>query len=89
MTYPLNKADGFYGNSEVLVEPGDHIRLQDIKLQYRLGEISPLHISQLSFFIYLSNLGVIWRKNDKGLDPSYPNAIPVPKQYTFGVNLKF
>lgn len=89
MTYPLNKADGFYGNSEVLVEPGDHIRLQDIKLQYRLGDIRPLHISQLSFFIYLSNLGVIWRKNDKGLDPSYPNAIPVPKQYTFGVNLKF
>mgnify|MGYP003575625417 FL=1 len=82
--------DIIYSNSEVLVERGDHIRLQDIRLSYgrRIGtEKHPINFNATFF---MNNVGVIWRANNKGIDPDYPRALyPNPTSYNLGINIQF
>lgn len=69
-----------YGSS--LVKPGDHIRLQDIRLSYQIGRIQA--------YAYANNLGVIWKKHDGPLDPDYPTADFAPlRTFAAGVHLNF
>lgn len=69
--------DMFYNYSEINVQKGDHFRIQDINLSYDLAQVHKLSIpvSSLQFFMNLSNPGIIWRANHKGLDPDYPSGI--------------
>ena len=80
---PVNtNREQFYGSSAVLVEKGDHIRLQDIQFSYTHGHAK--------FFGYLNNLGLLWRANKKGLDPDlFTGNLPLPKTFTIGCNLTF
>lgn len=86
--------DQFYSGSEVLVEKGDHVRLQYLNLGYEFPVNSSATIPFSSLRIYgaVSNLGILWRANRRGLDPDYSfgtNTLkPVPS-YTLGFNLKF
>lgn len=89
--YPANAAaDSYYTQSEVLVEKGDHIRLQDATISYSFNKtlLTRLHLQQLKIFAYANNLGIIWRANKKGIDPDYPTLPPV-KTIAFGVNCSF
>jgi TonB-linked SusC/RagA family outer membrane protein len=63
--------DNFYTYSATLVQPGDHIRFQDINLSYNLNQnsIPKLPFRQLSLFAFANNIGIIWRRNQFGLDP--------------------
>jgi len=72
--------DQFYRFSEVLVEPGDHVRLQDINISFGLDPKGKLqsHIKRINFYVYLSNLGILWRKTKSGLDPDYYTSAYVP-----------
>jgi TonB-linked SusC/RagA family outer membrane protein len=90
MIYPLNSArDALYNGSSVLVEKGDHIRLQFINLSYTASfkkkGAAPL---TLRFFASGNNLGIIWRANKYGLDPDYGTAeIPASRVYAIGIKL--
>ena len=98
MTYPSNASeDAFYSSSEILVEKGDYIRLQDLQFSYDFNDkyLSKMGFQTAQVYINTSNLGIIWRANKFGIDPdvitqnsgyySYPN----PRNYSFGIKLGF
>lgn len=90
LEFPLTMPgrDAFYGASEILVEKGDHIRLQFINLTYNLPKISS-GINNIQLFANAANLGIIWRANRRGLDPDNPEAIPLQKNYSLGLRANF
>jgi hypothetical protein len=75
----------------VLIEKGDHIRLQDIQLSYQLNkkENRWLPMNQLRIYMYANNLGIIWKANDKGIDPDHISGIPNPRTIAAGVRIDF
>lgn len=94
LLYPDNSSrDQVYAYSDINVLKGDHIRLQDIQFSYDLNkrQIGKLPFSAIRFYVYANNIGIIWKANDKGIDPdaisvgSYPN----PRTYAAGVKMDF
>lgn len=86
-----NLRDTFYRNSSVLVEKGDHIRLQDVRLGYKVpqggsGIFSSMARAEL--FVYSNNLGLIWKASDTDLDPDYGWQTP-RKSIAVGIQLDF
>ncbi len=90
--YPAVSArDDFYTNSSVLIEKGDHIRLQDLNISYRFsGESLKGPLKGMLVFANVRNPGFIWRANKHGLDPDYA-ATYLPPSYSvsFGVRTGF
>lgn len=92
MTYPANSAkDRFYRYSEVLVENGSYIRLQDVSLSYEFNKskFSRLPVNRIQLYVYVNNLGILWRENKHNLDPDYPTGIPSTKTAAVGVKINF
>ncbi|WP_345952992.1 SusC/RagA family TonB-linked outer membrane protein [Mucilaginibacter sp. PAMB04168] len=95
VVYPANtNRNLFYQYSSALVEKGDHIRLQDVRLSYDLARHKMLMRSfrQLSVFAYASNLGILWRANKSNIDPAispYSHSLPVPFTLSLGFNAIF
>lgn len=92
LVYPDNLTrDNFYTYSSVLVEKGDNVRLQDIRLSYDLKtlRIGSARLNNLQLFAYANNLGILWRANKYGLDPDFVNGYPDPKTWSLGLNLHF
>lgn len=93
MIYPAVSArDQFYNYSATTVEPGDHIRLQDIRFSYRLVPISKIKIGfkSMELFAYASNLGILWQASASGLDPDFGfNGIPPSATYSLGFKTSF
>lgn len=91
LVYPSSSAmTSFFNNSSDLIERGDHIRLQDVRLSYNLvqKQLPKLPFKAISAFAYAKNLGLLWRKNKLGIDPDYgTRAIPDPLSLSFGINL--
>jgi TonB-linked SusC/RagA family outer membrane protein len=84
--------NAFYIYSDILVESGSHVRLQDIRLSYSLApdKLKRTGFKGLQLYSYLSNLGVIWKENNKGIDPdTFGFNLPNPFSIAFGVNAKF
>ncbi|WP_158085277.1 SusC/RagA family TonB-linked outer membrane protein [Niastella vici] len=81
----------FYKYSDILVEKGDHIRLQDIQVSYQLNknEIRWLPMNQLRIYVYANNLGIIWKANHAGIDPDYISSTPNPKTIAAGLKIDF
>jgi TonB-dependent starch-binding outer membrane protein SusC len=88
--YPNNaNRNNFYRYSEVLVEKGDHIRLQDINISYTISGKKRLFQSA-QVYMYINNLGILWRANDKKIDPDYQTGLfPEPKSFAFGFKTTF
>ncbi len=91
-----NSRATFYTQSSALVDKGDHIRLQDIGLNYELtkAQLPGLPFSSLVFYTYINNIGLIWRANHDGLDPDVysfqaTTAYPLPRSYSFGIKASF
>lgn len=83
-----NSRDNLYLNSEVLVEKGDHLRLQDIQLSYSLP--GRLKLRNMSFYLYANNLGILWKAASGSLDPDYAtSAWPPPATLAAGMKLNF
>ncbi len=93
MIYPANsRRDGFYTGSELSVDKGDHIRLNFVSLSYQLNrsKVKRLPMQSLQIYVNLSNCGILWRANDRGLDPDYVSSeIPAPRNYSIGMRLSF
>jgi TonB-linked SusC/RagA family outer membrane protein len=92
--YPLvSGSDNFYTNSSILVERGDHIRLQYATLNYSLDKalIKNLPVQNISVYLYANNLNVmLWRANDKGIDPDYPYInYPPARSWSAGIRATF
>jgi hypothetical protein len=92
LVYPANYSrDIFYNSSSILVEKGDHMRLQNISLSYALDKTiwARLPLSHLQLYAYINNVGILWRANKEGLDPDYPLGIPAPRSYALGLRVNF
>jgi TonB-dependent starch-binding outer membrane protein SusC len=88
--YPINyQRDLFYQNSDILIEPADHIRLKDINLQYTMNT-QLKSVKSLTVYVNADNLNLIlWRKSDYKNDPDFNFLIPTPKLYTLGMKATF
>jgi hypothetical protein len=84
--------DVFYSSSQALVDKGDHIRLQDLTLNYdfkKLGVFKNV-FSKINIYGYMNNIGIIWKANHDGLDPDlYGASLPSPRSYSFGIKADF
>ncbi len=89
LVYPANsRRDEFYKNTEVTAERGDHIRLQDINVSYILPSISAWQLKEIKITGYARNLGMLWRANDRALDPDV-NQLPFQTTYAIGLTTTF
>jgi len=87
--YPINtQASTFYLNSEVLMERADHIRINDVRIDYDFIKKPFNKAGDLRLFCYASNLGMVWSANKFGIDPIVLNGIPMPPSVALGINLK-
>lgn len=92
--YPATSAmQRFYINSEPFVYNGSFLRVQNLNIGYDLSKARFWSSNRLQIRCYLTaeNLGILWRKNNLGLDPQAGKqdlgSYPVPAVYTFGINL--
>jgi TonB-linked SusC/RagA family outer membrane protein len=92
VVYPsVSARDNFYRNSEVLISKGDHVRLQYVNLSYT-PPLKFKHVSNLTVYANVSNLGVIWAANREGLDPDYEigvTALAPSKIFSIGLRATF
>ncbi|MEQ7802064.1 SusC/RagA family TonB-linked outer membrane protein [Pedobacter sp. ASV1-7] len=96
LVYPSNiNRSNFYKYSEILVESGDHIRFQDINLNYNLKKekYAWLPLRSMQLYFYATNFGIIWRKNKQQIDPDFNDIFtinyPTPKSFAIGINGSF
>lgn len=86
--------DNFYKGSSVLVEKGDHIRLQYINVNYTLNgqKLGCIPLHSIQFYAIANNIGLLWKANKKGIDPDFnmgKYTIKTPAVYTVGLNANF
>lgn len=92
MVYPNNSnRNDFYQKSSIHILKGDHIRFQDIRLNFTYLPKNKLKntISQVNFYTYLTNLGILWKANDFGLDPDLPFNYSQPISISIGLKAQF
>ena len=91
MNYPNNNnSDAFYGRSEAVIEKGDHIRLQDIRLSYAFAPTIGKRTKRITWQCYLTtgNVALLWTATKSGLDPDY-TFLPPARIYSFGLKGTF
>lgn len=92
MIYPNNlERDAFYGSSEAVISRGDHIRLQDINLNYNLSrrDWHSLPVNNIQVYVYANNLGVLWKANKEKIDPDTVTGIPLMRSVSLGLRVGF
>lgn len=82
--------DNFYLYSDVLVEKGDHIRIQDVNISYDLSKlkIPRVRFQRAQIYCYANNLGLLWKANRVGIDPDYQTG-PPPFSISAGIKVGF
>ncbi|MEJ5994395.1 SusC/RagA family TonB-linked outer membrane protein [Pedobacter sp. Du54] len=82
--------DAFFTYSSILVEKGDHIRLQDVNLSYEFAKryLNTLKLKRAQVYLYANNMGVLWQASKTGLDPDYQTG-PPPKTIALGLKVDF
>lgn len=96
--YPVSNTqrDDFYRLSTANVLRGDNIRLDYLRLAYALDRqsVRKLPVRRAEFFVSGNNLAILWRANNKKLDPMYSagssagnNYYPQPKTLAMGVKI--
>ncbi|PRD54700.1 SusC/RagA family TonB-linked outer membrane protein [Sphingobacterium gobiense] len=79
-----------YTYSSARIFKADHMRLQDIRLEYSFPTENwkMKGFRRLSLYGYVNNIGLLWSKSDTGYDPDYASADYVPiRTFSFGINL--
>ena len=81
--------DDLYNYSTVLAKRADNIRLQDISLNYTFSNlrIKRLKFNQVQLYLYVNNLGIIWKATKGPIDPDY-NLLDFPPVRTIAIGLK-
>ncbi|MFC0264796.1 SusC/RagA family TonB-linked outer membrane protein [Fontibacter flavus] len=82
--------DNLYIFSEALVERGDHIRLQDIRLGYNIDKTTwqNLPFRSAEIYFYANNLGIIWKASNDPIDPDFRFMRPL-RSIAAGVRINF
>ena len=82
--------------ADINVLPADNIRLQQISLGYYVPSkfLERTFIKSLSFNFAARNLGLLWVKNDLGIDPQFVssnnyNTLAPQRNYTLQLNCSF
>lgn len=82
--YPADYSrDAFYSSSSILFSRADQIRLQYITLSYNF--IRP----SLQIFMNINNVGILWVRNEYGIDPDYNNTLTPARSVAFGAKVNF
>ncbi len=86
--------DSFYNGSAVLVEKGDHVRLQYLNIGYQIKEeaLRNARLKNLQLYCSVSNLGILWKANKSGIDPDYnwgTYSLKPVTTYTLGLRAQF
>jgi hypothetical protein len=77
--------DNAYFYSQATIQSGNHIRWQDLQLSYKFR----FRKSDITWFGYADNLGIIWKKTKTDRDPDYPTAQFKPvKTYSIGLHVE-
>lgn len=88
--YPINSTrDLIYANSEINILKGDHIRVQDIRLDYPIKFNKSRTNTLINVYCYINNVGLIWKANNSGIDPDFVGSIKTPRSYALGLNVNF
>lgn len=88
-TSPNSSRDYFYKYSDILVFKGDHVRLQDVRLDVDLSKenIPSSPFQKIQFSVMLNNLGILWKANKYDIDPDLLSPmIPQSRSITVGLN---
>lgn len=94
LVYPSdNNRNTFYQYSDILVQSGNNIRLQDIRIGYDIDKhlLRRTPFKSLEIYTYASNIGILWRANKYGIDPDAVtpvfggHAFPNPFTIAFGI----
>jgi len=82
--------------ADINVLPADNVRLQQISLGYNVPSkfLDKTFMKSLSFNFVARNLGLLWIKNDLGIDPQYLstsnyNTLAPQRNYTLQLNCSF
>ncbi len=78
----------FYSASSARVISGDHIRLQDIRIDYNIPTKGKV-LHSLQIYSVINNVGILWRANRFGIDPETLAQPPIPRQITVGFTAGF
>lgn len=80
----------FHNSNSSLVEKGDHIRLQDLRFGYNIPTkiLQTLPIERGELFIYMNNLGLLWKSTSLSIDPDYPTSKPI-RTISIGIKADF
>jgi TonB-linked SusC/RagA family outer membrane protein len=92
LLYPAKSSrDDIYTYASILVEKADHIRLQDVRLDYIINKdkLRNSPFSALNLYFYATNLGTIWKATHKKTDPDYPAGTPLPAVTSLGLKANF
>ena len=91
ISYQTNSSrDQFFEGTSILVERGDHVRLQYINLAYDIKNIK--YIKTLQCYVNANNLGTLWKANNVGVDPDFNlgfNRYVTPPNYSIGLRAQF
>lgn len=82
--------DNFYTYASVLVEKGNHIRLEDINLSYNVKPslLKKLNIGSATLFTYANNIGLLYKSAKTVKDPDYErNLYGLARSIAFGLRL--
>ena len=94
MDYPDNKdEDSYYTYSKQLIQPADHMRLQQIDVSY-FPDLKKLKFKWLPFTSIcinagVTNIGILWRSNNFNIDPDASNGFPTSRTYIIGIKTMF
>ncbi|MGK6353409.1 SusC/RagA family TonB-linked outer membrane protein [Parapedobacter sp. DT-150] len=91
LVYPANAShDVLYGLSDIHIQKGDHIRLQDVRFSYSVRpKFFQAIMPTVDVFVYASNLGILWKSSDSWIDPDAVVGTPATEQYALGMNITF
>ncbi|WP_297338437.1 SusC/RagA family TonB-linked outer membrane protein [Algoriphagus sp.] len=78
----------FYSSSSSRIERGDHIRLQDVRVAYQWNGGQGSRIRNLETYLYINNLGIIWKSTDRLKDPDYQVTPPLTSA-SLGLRMSF
>ncbi len=76
LVYPaVSNRSALYANSNILIEKGDHVRLQYVTAQWQVlrSKWHHLPVERMSIGLNVANLGLLWKATKEDIDPDYPN----------------
>ncbi|MCH7411855.1 SusC/RagA family TonB-linked outer membrane protein [Belliella sp. R4-6] len=76
--------DYAYNFSSALVERGDHVRLQDLRLAYSIPQFNKLAFKRAQVYAYINNIGLLWKASNDPLDPDFRTISP-PRSVALGL----